>query len=446
VLAAQFIRRKQPEGFVAERGAIAIGRPLQLPENGIVVGVTAKRVDLDSWRRAFRPAAAPAPGDAAGAGPASLVDSIAIKTDDLVFLGRHYNDVDLTVSPAPAQWKIRLNSRQASGDLQWDKEGSGKLMARFRQVALDPAAAPSEPAASEATRELPALDVVADDFSLGARRFGRLEVQARNEGGVWQLNKIQATNAYGNLAGSGQWRIAGGKNRTQLDFKIDSSDIGKLLERMGYPGTVRGGSAQFGGKIGWDGAPTALDFASLSGEMNLDASKGQFVKLDPGAAGKLLGLISLQGLPRRISLDFRDVFSEGFAFDSMVSKMVVQNGLLRTERLQIDGPSARVVMRGEVDLQHETQRLNVNVQPELGGTAALGVALINPVAGVATLLAHKVLQNPLNQMFGYEYLVTGKWDDPKVEKVSANESSSASAQRLPIIPSPPGAANEPSTK
>lgn len=57
-------------------------------------------------------------------------------------------------------------------------------------------------------------------------------------------------------------------------------------------------------------------------------------------------------------------------------------------------------MRGEVDLKRETQRLTVNVQPELGGTAALGIALINPVAGVATLLAHKVLQNPLNQMFG----------------------------------------------
>lgn len=72
-------------------------------------------------------------------------------------------------------------------------------------------------------------------------------------------------------------------------------------------------------------------------------------------------------------------------------------------------------MRGEVDLQRETQRLTVNVQPELGSTAALGVALVNPVAGVATLLAHKVLQNPLNQMFGFDYLVTGTWDDPKVE-------------------------------
>ena len=89
--------------------------------------------------------------------------------------------------------------------------------------------------------------------------------------------------------------------------------------------------------------------------MSLEAAKGQFVKLDPGAAGKLLGLISLQGLPRRISLDFKDVFSDGLAFDGISSKLAVKSGVMRTDRLQIDGPSARVVMRGEVDLKHETR-------------------------------------------------------------------------------------------
>ena len=161
-------------------------------------------------------------------------------------------------------------------------------------------------------------------------------------------------------------------------------------------------------------------------------------------AGKLLGLISLQSFPRRIALDFRDIFSEGFAFDSIAAKLSVQNGVMRTDRLQIDGPSARVVMRGEVDLQRETQRLTVNVQPELGSTAALGVALVNPVAGVATLLAHKVLQNPLNQMFGFDYLVTGTWDDPKVEKMTS-AAAPLPVPRLPNIPQT-GVSNEPSAR
>jgi uncharacterized protein (TIGR02099 family) len=437
----QLIRRRQAEGFVVERGAIAVGRPLQLPERGVTLGVTAKKVDLDYWQRVLRPAGAASSPENDSSPSSPFVNAVSIRTADLLLLGRHYNDVDLAASSALSQWKIRLNSPQASGDLLWDTAGSGKMTARFKKVALEPAPDSINSAAGETIEKLPELDLVADEFSLGERRFGRLELQARNEGGVWRLNKIQATNPYGNLSGNGQWQFAAGKSRTQLDFKIDSGDVGKLLERLGYPGTVRAGTAQFAGKIGWDGPPTALDYASLSGDMTLEASKGQFLKLDPGAGGKLLGLISLQALPRRITLDFRDVFSEGFAFDSISSKLNVQNGLMRTDRLQIDGPPARVVMRGEVDLKRETQRLNVNVQPELGGTAALGVAFINPIAGVATWVAHKVFQNPLNHMFGFDYLVTGKWEDPKVEKLSES-TPPASTPRLPTIQNATGAANE----
>ena len=442
VLAAQFVRRKQADGFLVERGAITVGRPLQLPDSGILLGLTTKQLDVEKWRRLL---ASPAGGGTAEA-PFAL-NAISIKADDLVLMGRHYTDVDLMAISSPSQWKARLSSKQAVGDLMWDKEGKGKLTARFKQVAIEPATDRSEAIAGEALKELPALDVVADEFSLGSKRFGRLELLARNEGGVWQLSKMQASNPYGKLSASGQWRTTGGKQSTQLDFNVDSSDVGKLLDRMGYVGTIRGGVAQFGGKVGWNGSPTDFDYASLSGSMKLEAGSGQFLKLDPGAAGKLLGLISLQGLPRRISLDFKDVFSDGFAFDSVSSKLTVVSGVMHTDRLQIDGPSARVLIRGDVDLKNETQQLDVNVQPELGGTAALGIALINPIAGAATWLAHKALQNPLNHMFGFDYRVTGKWDDPKVEKISGNQTPAAnSTPRLPSISNQPETKDESNSK
>jgi uncharacterized protein YhdP len=459
-LSMQLIRRKQSAGFVPERGAVAVGRPLQLPERGITFAMSAARVDLDQWRRILNSPAGTVSTEEPASATAFSFDELILTTPDLILFGRHLNDVDLAASAAPpggsGAWKVRLASRQASGDLNWDGASGGKLSAHFRQMKIEPSNDPVSAVVSEPTEKLPALDIVADDFALGDRRFGRLELHARNEGNLWHLSRIETKNPAGTFSGSGQWQVSGGlgeRSRTQLDFKVDSGDVGSLLDHLGYPGTVRAGTAQLAGKVAWNGAPTDLDFASLNGDLDLQAAKGQFVKLNPGATGKLLGLISLQGLPRRISLDFRDVFSEGLAFDSLTSKVAIQNGLMRTERLQIDGPSARVVMRGEVDLKHETQRLNVNVQPELGGTAALGVAIVNPIAGVATWVAHKVLQNPLNQMFGFDYLVTGTWDDPKVEKISKFDAS-ASEPRLPTItpPAPPtipnsqGTANEPAAK
>ena len=433
ILAMQLIRRKDGDAMSMEKGAIAVGRPLQLPEKGLVLSLGAKRLDLDVWQKALGMSVTNTAGDSS---PTLLPDAVSLQVADLVLRGHHLHDVDLWATPSDKQWKFRLNSRQATGDLVWEDAGNGRLVARLSRLAIDRSASPESPSAvSEPTQRLPALDITADDFSLRQLRFGRLELQARNEGGVWRLSRVHATNPYGTFTGSGQWQGVGGANRTQLAFTLDSDDVGNLLGRMGYPGAVRAGTARIEGNLGWNGAPTDPDFATMNGDMNLEAGKGQFLRLDPGAAGKLLGLISLQNLPRRITLDFKDVFSEGFAFDSMASKLSVQKGVMRTDRLQIDGPSARVVMRGEVDLKRETQRLNVNVQPELGNTAALGVAIVNPAAGVATWLAHKILQNPLNQMFGYDYLITGSWDDPKVEKLS--KTAPAGAMNAP------GVANEP---
>ena len=445
---SELVRRNEGSGHVAERGVLAIGRPPVLPESGLAVVWKAERLDLDAWRKILAPP--PGPASRAGDSPVTSFPSLALSlyAGNLKGFGYHLSEVDLNATSSEALWKFRLNSRQAQGDLVWDGSGSGKLTARLRRLSIDPSSDSPDSSASvqnNGVDTLPAIDLVAEDFLFGKRSLGRVEVLASNEGTLWRLDRVEIGGSDGRLAGSGEWRRAAGRNSTQLAFHIDSDDVGKLLERMGYPGTIRGGKAQLDGSLGWNSTPIDLEFSSLNGTLALEVGKGQFLKLDPGAAGKLLGLISLQGLPRRITLDFKDVFSDGFAFDSIASKLDVQNGVMRTERLQIDGPSARVVMRGEVDLRRETQRLDVNVQPELGGTAALGVALVNPVAGVATWVAHKLLQNPLNHVFGFDYHVTGTWDDPKVEKVTRMDASPVSP-RLPTISPTTGVADDPAKK
>jgi uncharacterized protein (TIGR02099 family) len=416
ILTAQVIRRRASDGFAPERGAVAIGRPLRLPEKGLAFDVSAKRLDLDAWSKLF--AAAPS-GEQGEAASAWRPDMVFLQAGELLARGIPWNDVDLLATSSQGQWKIRLDSRQAEGDLTWEGAGDGRLVARLDRLAIERLPSQSGTDDSESTRRLPALDVVANDFAVRQIRFGRLSVLANNDGAGWNLNHIEASNPHGTLIGKGVWLSAGGVNRTQLSFKLDSSNVGSLLARVGYPGTMLAGTAQLEGKLEWDGAPTEIDYASMYGDLKLEVAKGQFLKLDPGAAGKLLGLISLQNLQRRISLDFNDVFSEGLAFEAIDGKIAVQKGIMRTNRLRINSPAARVLMHGEVDLAREMQRLDVTVQPELSETAAVGMALINPVAGAATWLASKALRNPLGSVFSYHYLITGTWDNPNIKKIDS---------------------------
>jgi hypothetical protein len=53
------------------------------------------------------------------------------------------------------------------------------------------------------------------------------------------------------------------------------------------------------------------------------------------------------------------------------------------------------------------------------------------------------LQNPLNKVFSFEYLVTGKWDDPKVEKISRSPLQGAHRPNCPILPTRPERAMNP---
>ena len=397
-----------------ERGAIVVGpgEP-QLPDRGLAVRIRAPQLDADAWRRL-----APAGGNGGGnGGNALVVDTAALNVDRLRLFGRDLHAVNTTLRQRDKGWQIVLDMQEAAGELFWRSADDGLLQGRLSRLYLRPAA---EAAGVDTTalNNLPAMNLVVDDLHVGELALGALQLNARNERNAWRLETLSLKNPEGTLTGRGRWRNVGNQ-QTRLDFELVSPDVGRLLDRLGQPGAVRRGSATLSGDLSWNGPPTGIDYPSLTGSLAVQARNGQFDKLQPGV-GKLLGLISLQSLPRRLTLDFRDIFSEGFAFDSIDGRMDVARGIMRTvEPLAIRGPAAAIEIEGTTDLQAETQDLRVVVRPDVGTLTALGVAVINPIAGAATLLAGAAGVNPLNRIFSYRYHVTGTWSDPQVNKEGA---------------------------
>jgi uncharacterized protein YhdP len=291
-------------------------------------------------------------------------------------------------------------------------------------------AGPPDSPGAQAVRDLadlPALDLIADSFSLRGKEFGSMQIIARHEGADWVLERVAMRNLDSSLIAKGLWRTGAGAN-TSLSVDVEASDVGRMLERFGQPGLVKGGNAKAQASVNWNGDPTAIDYASLSGRVEVHAADGQFLEIDPGV-GKLVALMSLQMLPQRITLDFRDVFSKGFKWDHVDATAQISRGVLDTQDLRMLGSAADVVLKGQADLAHETQDLRVRVTPKLGNTAATVVGVINPVAGIVTFLGQRALKDPLGQMFAFEYGITGSWADPKVAKLSPTISTE--------VPSPP---------
>jgi uncharacterized protein YhdP len=182
--------------------------------------------------------------------------------------------------------------------------------------------------------------------------------------------------------------------------------------------------------LSWAGDPIAIDYPSLSGDLQLQAEDGRFVEIDPGI-GKLLSVMSLQALPRRLTLDFRDVFSKGFAFERIHAAAHVEKGVMTLRDFDMRGSAADVDMKGKVDLVHETQALNVRVVPQLGDTASTALLFVNPFLFFPAAIAQRILKDPLGHIFAFNYNVTGSWADPKVERTRIDAQQVPEPNRVP---------------
>ena len=359
---------------------------------------------------------ATAGGGADGSG--LVLSLLTLKTPELRLLGRDFSQVETSLRPRADGWQIALTTREAIGDLYWRSAGEGWLEGNLKRLVVRPARETSEGTGSP-INSLPGLSLMVADFYVGDKALGKLELKARNDKGAWNLDTLNLQNPDGALKGKAVWNNVG-RNLSSLDFELTATDIGKLLGRLGYVDAVRRGQARLTGDLQWNGTLTGVHYPSLTGQMTVHAEKGQFNKLEPGV-GKLLGLISLQSLPRRLTLDFRDIFSDGLAFDSIESKLQIKKGVMSTsEPLRIYGPAAEIEMQGSTNLRNETQDLQVVVRPEVGTAAVVGVAVVNPVIGAAALLANSVLQKPLNRLFSYRYHVTGTWAEPLVDNAGSS--------------------------
>lgn len=442
-----------------------------LPTKGMAVQVASGPLDVEAWREALTavfdlapsPAARSAKAAALRANPAAspdtgaddsyVPDTIAISSSALNWRQRTLKDISLTVAhPAPGIWRAQVESPQLAGQVEWLPDrtpvaGGGaasRLVARLSRLSVPPseAQALAEQASaqmmgSEATT-LPALDIVIDRFEWRGLNLGRIEVEAVNRQvpvahgpalPEWRMTRLRLSNADAQLDATGNWTALGAqatpnaavprsKPRSAFAFTLDLHNSGALLARLGMPQAVKGGKGTLTGQISWLGSPLDLDIRSMGGDVKVLINEGQFLKADPGMA-KLLGVLSLQALPRRLVLDFRDLFQEGFAFDSIDGDVRIAQGVATTRNLRMRGVQAIVLMEGQADLVKETQNLHVFVVPEINaGTASLAYAAINPVVGLGTFLAQMLLRKQVSEAATREFWVTGPWADPQVGKGS----------------------------
>ncbi|KQV51435.1 hypothetical protein ASE26_17025 [Duganella sp. Root198D2] len=440
--AARYHRQRVNKGpWKLVNGGIGVNVPAPEPDSGMMIHASLKSLNVDDWIDLASEIAGKeerdAPGKPAEQGAAEggdisqyvVPETMAARAVELIVGERKLDNVVVGTTHSKGVWQASIDSQQAVGYVTWNEsptgKGVGKVTARLSSLTIPESQAASVKDLLESSTNaptIPALDIEVQRLEWFNRPLGQLELHAYNalitSAREWRISKLSLVNADGELNGTGRWQTKDGQHNTALNFNMDIHDAGKLLDRFGFKDTLRNGKGKLSGDIAWKGLPYHMDLPSLSGTLALNVEKGQFLKQDPGAA-KLLGVLSLQALPRLLKLDFNDVFSEGLQFDGITANASINHGIVKTDNLKMHGVQATVLMDGTADIANELTNLRVVVIPQVNlGTAPLVYALaVNPVIGLGSYLAQLFLSAPVMKALTYQMQVTGPWKAPVITKI-----------------------------
>ena len=392
------------------------------PASGLVATGRTASLDAIEWIALAK--------NGSGGGGKLPLRRIDVTADRLLLLGSAFPGTRLQVAPAGNALAVKLEGQSLSGALLVpDAEGAaiaGRLARlHWRAASPGPAGAMAENDASTGAfnpAAIPPLKIDVDDLQFGDASLGSAQLRTQQVPAGMRVQQLALRSVGQKIDVQGDWLGRGAAARTQLIADIDSQDLGKLLDGLGFKGRVGGGKGKVKFDASWPGSPASFALSRIAGSLHIAARDGQLLEVEPGA-GRVLGLLSLTQLPRRMMLDFRDFFSKGFAFNHIDGNVRFGAGVARSEDMVIDGPAAQIKISGNADLRAQRFDQTIEVLPKSGNVlTVVGAVAGGPLGAAIGAAANAVLKKPLGALGAKTYRVTGPWKDPKVEVISREQS------------------------
>ncbi len=420
--------------WVLERGLARFdGQAAALPSRpGLLVAGDWPQFDLGEWL-------ALGTGSEGGPSLSAWLGPVDVHLDRALVAGFEFRDVQANLRYGDGHWKIGLRGPMATGEVTVpeDLRGGRPIDLRMQKLVLQsPPAAPGTDAGEPLDpRTLPALAVQAEDFTWQGRRFGSVQAVVAKVPQGLRFDTLASKAPSFTVTAQGSWYMEGAAPRTRLGLELASTDLAATSVALGYREAVEAKRANVRASVEWPGGPSGDALARMDGKLHLALDDGQLLDVKPGASGRMLGLLSVIELPRRLSLDFRDVTEKGLAFDKVRGDFELRQGNAHTQNLILKGAAVDIGLVGRTGLVTEDydQTLVVSGNPS-GPLTVAGALAAGPVVGAGVLVLSQLFKGQLQGLTRAYYRVTGPWSNPVVQRIAAPASENAAAEQ----PSGPG--------
>ncbi len=410
-----------------DRGVLSLGPepPPPADTRGLHIRGRASDVVLEEWLALG--------GDAGGnADIVERIRSVDVEVTNLRLLGQHLVDHRVRLDRSARDWLVQFDGSDVKGSVfvPYEFAGERPLVLDMERLVL-PGDATAVPGSGGSTdpRNLPAITLRTEEFGLGDRFFGAVEADfARVPAGL-ESTRIVAEDDTFEIVANGSWLVDEADpegSRTRVSATLNSTDVATTLGRLGYsPGLVSDDMSVLL-DVGWSGGPGGDFLPTLDGEVQLRLGTGQLDEVEPGA-GRVFGLMSVVALPRRLSLDFSDVFGDGFGFDRIEGTFRLDDGQTYTCNLSLEAPAADIAIVGRASLVDSDYEQTALIGANVGNALPVVVAAAaGPQAAVAALIFSQIFKKPLQGLSQVYYSIDGSWSEPVLAPADAERFAASS--------------------
>ncbi len=337
----------------------------------------------------------------------------------------NYNNFQVRMTDAATGMTFGVNNAMARGQVMWPTAAHQQaVQAVFQYLHLQPNTLAGTVNSVVKPTALPAVHFSCQDMMYGSTPLGRVTFELLPTNRGMTITQLTARSTFYQIDARGTWL----ENGTHIQGKVQTQHVDSVLAAWGDAPvnyTLSNGTLQF--QFAWAGAPWAVNLKTVSGTANLVLGKGQVLHLDKETSakvgwGRMLNILSLQSIPRRLSLDFSDVFAKGYSFDSLKGNFTLQNGSAFTQDAHLGSEVAHINIYGRFGLAAHDYDLRMDVTPHVTSSLPVvaALALSNPLIGVATWMVGKMVNPAVSKMTTYHYAITGGWDNPQWRKVGGS--------------------------
>jgi uncharacterized protein (TIGR02099 family) len=414
-----------PRPFEFRRAALEFGGALAefRAERGVTLNGSLPQLKVDDWLALSRSG-----GGAASANRGNNWSGAFAGADldvaEFSAFGQQLGSTRVSARRRSDDWQFDLESNAIAGTffVPLDLSGEPQVTAVMRRLYLNAGDGDDDGGGGMSDvdpRELPGLQLHADEFGVGQRQIGRLDAEILADPlGLRLVSFESATDSF-TAQGSGGWFVGDEGDTTRFAVSINSTNVGEMLDQIGVARFVEAETAEVTASVFWPGPPSGSWLDHIAGDLALRAETGSLVDVEPGGAGRAAGLLSISALPRRLALDFRDVFNRGLVFDEITADFVIVDGNAYTDNLKLTGPVAEVGLIGRTGLRDRDYRQQAVVTAEPGKVLpTVGALLAGPQVAAALLIFTRIFKKPLGGIGRASYCVTGGWGDPMVERLT----------------------------